>query len=84
MFSEPGGGGGKKKVKMFLSAKLLIIYYKRLKILSPWEFCVFTLVCLLQLQKTELICLFFGILLLKINPITVSSKMQCQRTVLFM
>lgn len=34
--------------------------------------------------KTELICLFIAILLLKINPITVSSKIQCQRTVLFM
>lgn len=83
MFSEPGGKK-KKYVKMFLSAKLLIIYYKGLKIFSPWEFCMFTLVSVLWLQKTELICLFIAILLLKINAITVSSKLQCQRTVLYM
>lgn len=69
---------------MFLSAKLLIIYYKGLKMFSPWEYVMFTLVSLLRLQKTELICLFIAILLLKINPVAVSSKLQCQRTVLCM
>lgn len=69
---------------MFLFAKLLIIYYKGLKIFSPWEFCMFTLVSLLRLQKTELICLFIASLVLKINPVTVSSKLQCKGTVLSM
>lgn len=71
-------------MRMFLSAKLLIIYYKGLKILSAWEFYMFTLASLLRLQKTELICLFVAILLLKINPVTVSSKLRCKRTVLCM
>lgn len=37
MFSKPGGRGGRNKVRMILSAKLLIIYYKTLKIFTPWE-----------------------------------------------
>lgn len=45
---------------------------------------MFTLVSLLRLQKTELICLFIASLVLKINPVTVSSKLQCKGTVLSM
>jgi len=69
---------------MFLSTKLLIVYYKGLKMFSPWEFCMFALVSLLWLQKTELICLSIAVLPLKIIPIAVSSKLQYKRMVLCM